>query len=243
MLSKFKILFKVAIATIIIFILLFGFYRREYISQAIPVYIQYLKMKQKWKAKNSGNYVVFYGDRCLQPSYYFIKDNRLVYILSGGYPPQYKYLIKGDKILKYISQGAFCRGYKNSKKLLIEERFNDIVTILWDKLWDKTPFEKKGLQYPIEIGYDIEYGYPRGILIKGGGYNGCIKIEEGKPYFKFLNEVLQIFKKNNTLSEKNIKTVLKSPIFSTDKKDNYRYEKKDTVGGNIIKSYLIELVK
>ena len=231
------------ITTIIIFILLFGIYRREYIFQAIPVYMQYLKMKQKWEAKNSGNYVVFYGDRCLPPSYYFIKDNNLVYILSGGNPPQYKYLIKGDKILKYISQGAFCKGYKNSKKLLIEERFNDIVMILWNKLWDKTAFEKRSLQYPIEIGYDFEYGYPRGVLVKGGGYIGCIKTGEGKPYFKFANEVLQIFEKNYTLSEKNIKTVLTNQIFNRHKKDNFKYKKKDTVGGNIIKSYLIEPYK
>ena len=233
---------KIVIALVLLAVILFGIYRREYLSQAIPVYMQYSQMKQKWETKNSGTYAVFYGDTCLRSSYYFIEDNRLKYLFRNVTPPESKYLIKGDKILDYISHGAFCTGFKNSKKILIEARFDEIFLILWAKLWDKTPLEDKRLQYPIEIGYDSIYGYPTGVLIHGGGYDGCIKMGKGKPYFKFTNFELKMFEKYTEFSEKIIDKILTNShyISYVYKKNNDKFENNDIVGGNIIKSSVIK---
>ena len=242
MLGKLKVLLKIVAAFIVLAVILFGIYRREYLSQAIPVYMQYLQMKHKWKTNNSGTYAFIYGDRCLPLSYYFIEDNRLKYIFRNGNLPESKYLIKGDKILDYISHGAFCTGFRNPKKILMEARFDEILLILWSKLWDKTSFENKNLQYPIEIGYDSVYGYPKGILIGGGGYEGCIRTGEGKPYFKFINFGLIMYKKHTVFSEKDIDKTLSNLqyISYAYKNNNDTFKKKNIVGGNIIKGYIIK---
>ncbi len=232
------------IALVLLTVIIFGIYRREYLSQAIPVYIQYLQMKHKWKTHNSGTYAVIYGDRCLPLSYYFIEDNRLKYIFRIGNFPVSKYLIKGDKILDYISYGAFCTGFRNPKKILMEARFDEILLILWSKLWDKTPLENKNLQYPIEIGYDSIYGYPKGIWIGRGSYEGCIRTGEGKPYFKFINFGLIMYKKHTVFSEKDIDKTLSNLQYISypGKNNNDKFEKKDIVGSDIIKSYIIKKI-
>jgi len=85
-----------------------------------------------------------------------------------------KYLIKGELIKQYV-RGGFCTGFNNLNSILIKSRFDEILSVLWLKLWDYTIFEQKYLQYPMEIGYDKHYGYPRGIFVKGGGYKGVLE--------------------------------------------------------------------
>jgi len=242
LLGKLKTFLKVCLFGVVVLMVLFGIYRREYLAQAIPVYMQYLEQRSKWEKVNTGTYAFFYGNECLRPAYYFVENNTLKSIFRTGLPVKLKYLMQGKEVLKYISHGSFCTGFKDPKKILVEKRFDEILWILWYKLWDNTPFKKVDLQYPIEIGYDYKYGYPKGMIIHGGGHIGCIRIGEGEPYFKFTISELKMFNSNHAISSEAIKKVLKNSKYIPYHHNQYndKYEQIDIVGGSIIESHLIK---
>jgi hypothetical protein len=204
--------------------------------------MQYLKQRSKWERDNTGTYAFFYGNTCLKSAYYFVENNTLKYIFRTRLPVKLKYLMQGKEALEYISHGSFCTGFKESQKILVEKRFDEILWILWYKLWDNTPFSKVDLQYPIEIGYDYKYGYPKGIIIHGGGRIGCIRMGKGEPYFKFTISELKLFDSNHLISSEAITKILKKseniPYYHN--KHNHKFEQVDIVGGNIIQSKLIK---
>lgn len=240
MFSKLKKILKWLLWLVIVTIILFGIYRREYLSQAIPVYMQYLEQRSKWEKVNTGTYVLRYSDTCLLSAYYFIRSNRVVYLLRDGNPFNGKYLIKSEWIKRYI-RGGFCSGFRDVNDILIEKRFDEVLSVLWLKLWDKTIFEQKGLHYPVEIGYDKRYGYPRGIVVKGGGYEGCILIDDGKPYLKFYNSIQLLSQKENIFSDENIQFTLDKLREKHDKeKHNIHFKQVNMVGGEEMKSFLIQ---
>ena len=69
----------------VLVMILFGSYRREYLSQAIPVYMQYLEQRDKWEHVNTGTYA-YYSPPLNR--YFFIKNNTLVKIMRYGNPSQ-----------------------------------------------------------------------------------------------------------------------------------------------------------
>jgi hypothetical protein len=117
--------------------------------------MQYLEQKSKWERENTGNYVYlqFHNGGV----YYFIKENDFVYSLRFGNA----YSLESLKSKNDWNDFGYIR-FGLEKDYLIESRFEEIQSILWEKLWDGTPLQRynKSEQYSIEIVYNQKYGYP-----------------------------------------------------------------------------------
>lgn len=223
MLSKVKII----IISILIIGGLFGIYSKEYLSQAIPVYIQYLEQRHKWEQINTGTYVYFHN-RALVSHYFFIKENELQETLRYG--SSYKKEDIKDKKYFYSAGDSFRQRFINTKSYLIDAQFDEIKKILWDKLWNSTK------EYNLDIIYDKKYGYP-------------IRISENylgnKIIFGFVNDNLklslhlQMFSEDIEYNDKLLMKLL----------DEYKqYSQKpfsdgkmiEEVGGDIVRGFILE---
>jgi len=155
--NKVKNILKITTIIFVTTIILFGVYRREYIVQAVPVYLQYLEQKIKWQ-KNSGMYLYFFSDRCADDYIFFVDHNQL----SKALPIGAAYLVENLKSQQKITYYAENRCYPEDRYknyFLIDKRFDEILGVLLEKLWDIDD------NYIYKIGYDKQYGYPIGIMV------------------------------------------------------------------------------
>ena len=237
MLNKIKKFFKILIVIIVIIVILFGIYRREYLVQAIPVYIQYLEQRSKWEKVNTGTYVYIELD---SKYYKFIQNNKLVKAFRIG---------NGKKLQQLIGKEAFIRrllfGISRMDKELIldarlDARFDAIPTNLWEKLWDKTPFRflHKSDDYSMTIFYNKKYGYP--IMISHAYYNKYKHIHENS--WNVINTRLTMFPKNTKYTDKLLKKLLEKYA------KYYRkllpdVETIEEVGGDITKGKIVQEIE
>ena len=222
--------------------ILFGIYRREYLSQATPVYMQYLEQRDKWEHVNTGTYA-YYSP--LLNTYYFIKDNTVNKIMLHGNPYEPKFVKKFEDsyFYKIAKESKRVGCYFKNKEYLIEKRFDAISRlILIEELtggyasYTKCNFHfaLKGSNRRIDasyrIGYNAQYSYPIEVYNSKSKYlpsapisvQHLIMLPKGTEYTeKVLKRVLDHFLKQERLRNKH--TISKVEVI-------------DIVGGNLIKS-------
>lgn len=233
MLNKIKLILKILVFIIVTVVILFGIYRREYLAQAIPVYVQYLEQRSKWEEVNTGTYV--YIDS-VSKYYKFIQNNKLVKAFRFGMANQLKYIIGKEDFIQRSLWGIS----RTDKEIILDARFDDIRTNLWEKLWDKTPFRysNKSDDYSITIGYNKKYGFPMEIYYF---YHGKYKSVHGYDW-GVASTRLTMFPKNTKYTDKLLKKLL----------EKYgKYHRKpipdvkgiEKVGGDIIKGVVFEEIE
>lgn len=247
MLDKIKVLFKVFVASIVILVILFAIYRREYLSQAIPVYMEYLEQKHKWDKMNTGTYVYFSPT---MSTYYFIKNNNLSKLMRYGnpYEPKSAKDLNQSFIWNRAKEDKHMSCYFKNKEYLIEKRFDAIWRlILIERLTDKyasmTKFNfhfsfsdlfRKNNDDSYEIGYNKKYAYPMMVYSKSTIYlpqkpshiQNLIMLPQRTQYTnKVLKQILDYYGHKYSMLDNHY--VSKMHIVST-------------VGGNLIKSAILD---
>ena len=195
MLGKLKIVLKIVTAFIVLAVILFGIYRREYLSQAIPVYMQYLQQEDKWEHLNTGIYA-YYSPPLNR--YFFIKNNKLVKLARYGNPQKIQYVkdLNCSFFFKIAESNNEIRCFLEKKEYLVEKKFDAVKRlIVYEKMFDGfadlgrcsdiKPLET--LYYLIrmvreedydklsyKIAYNKHYGYP--VTVFDERLNGSVKI-------------------------------------------------------------------
>jgi len=228
--------------------ILFGIHRREYLSQAVPVYMQYLEQRNKWEHVNTGTYA-YYSP--LLNTYYFIKDNTVNKIMLYGNPYEPKFVKKFEESHFYkIAKGSKRVGcYFKNKEYLIEKRFDAISRLILIEefgggyasytecdfhfsLKDLIPHRRIDTSY--RIGYNAQYGYPMEVYDLKSDYlpsepifvQHLIMLPKGTEYTeKVLERVLDYFRKQERLRREQISKKIKII---------------DKVGGELIESAVLE---
>lgn|GEM_PF-1881456 len=241
----FKKLLKTITVIAITTIILFGVYRREYINQAIPVYLQYLKQKIKWQINSTGNYVYFFYDWHISENVFFVDYDKAIKVFRIGQDYRVKFIGGEDRVSEYEKIIFDGLSKKKDNYFLIDKRFDEISTILWKKLWDFNDYNR----YRYEIGYDDKYGYPIVILVDRENNKHLFSLGEHFPSFNFFIYDLKMLPKNTMYSEK----VLTKLLQWVEERDLHRRQKptqennssKDEsivkeVGGDLIKGMVIK---
>jgi hypothetical protein len=155
--GRVKQLFIIVSTVVLVAVISFGIYRKDYLIQAIPVYMQYLECRSLWEEKSTGSYVYL---NMWDKHYYFIKNNKLVKMFKygNGYEVEYIDDISNTKESFIWMSNRFIE----DQKYLFEANFDEIRAILWEKLWDYTPFQFRTFShnYSIDIIYHNDYGFP-----------------------------------------------------------------------------------
>ncbi len=239
LLGKVKTLFKVFIVSIIVLVILFGIYRREYISQAIPVYMQYLEQRAKWENINTGTYTYLLAIM-QRGNYLFIENNKLVKMEIHGNGFKLKQLLGEEKLKGRLEHEWWLR----EKKSLIDARFDTIKSILLEKLWKKIVYWKNTDQFTYKIGYDFQYGYPRVLIADRENNKDKYSIHISYPYTQFVVSDLLMLPKDTKFTDELLKKVLKKYESSYMKRRHSDVVKDvemlDEVGGDIIKSAIFK---
>jgi len=234
LLGKLKTLLKVCMLGVALLMILFGIYRREYLVQAIPVYMQYLKQRSKWEKVNTGTYAYIYlGMR--YKFYGFVSDNKLnkVYIVCNG--ADLKYMINKENFKRYFT----FLGQRKINDFIIDGRFDEIASLLWEKLWDKTPFQygSKSHDYSVTIIYNEQYGYPMLISYIYSGKAKSVGGDDGS----IASLRLMMFPEDTIYTNVLLKKILnkyhlycRTDIFP-------KVDMIEEVGGNIVKSKLTQM--
>ena len=224
-------------------LILFGIYRREYISQAIPVYMQYLEQRQKWEKINTGTYALFYYNGCNPSRYYFIKNKIIYKMLRYGYPYDLDSVFDKKLINKFLTRGSYCTNIKNQNDVMIEARFNEIRQILWQKLWDKSPFRKNNSYFTYKIGYDFQYGYPRVVITDRENNKDKHTLHITYPHAIFVVSELVMLSKGEKFTNQVLEDILKkykASYFKRRQSDIVENAKMiNEVGGEMIKSAIL----
>ena len=259
--KKLKILLKVFLSIIVILMLLFGFYRKEYLAQAIPIYVQYLKQKSKWKKVNTGTYA--YLDFSLN-TIFFIKDNKLVKVFRYGNAWESKYVksVSNSYLYNRAKTDKDLQCFFNKKEYLIDKKFDAIERlILRDKMLERyasftdcfnsLEFDDFGYsikkiftndnsynRYTYTLSYNNSFGYPMWINAKR---TNKALIFGTKSYFSTINIMyLVMLPKNTKFTNKKIQDILDY----IKKVSNYRVLPVKTLnatGGDLIKSAVIKI--
>jgi len=245
LLGKIKTLLKVLVVSMVMVLILFGIYRREYLSQAIPVYMQYLEQKSKWDKLNTGTYVYF-SPRI--SSYYFIKNNNLVKTMRSGnpYKPKFVKNLNQSFIWDKAKESKYLSCYFKNNEYLIEKRFDAVWRfILIEKLtgsyasltkcnfhFSFSDLFRRNNDDSYEIGYNQKYGYPMiidnrsAIIPSSSDAQALIMLPQGTQYTnKVLKQILDYYEHKNLMLDKY--KIPKVPIV-------------DIVGGNLIKSAILD---
>jgi len=234
LIDKLKFILKLGAILLILSIVLFGFYRREYLAQAIPVYVQYLKQKSKWKKVNTGTYAYIYlGEQ--YKFYGFVFNNKLNKVFRVGNGADLKYMINKENFKRYFT----FLGQRKINDFIIHSRFYEIASLLWEKLWDKTPFQygSKSHDYSVSITYNKKYGYP---MLISYVYNGKAKSIGGDDW-GIASLRLVMFPKDTIYTNTLLKKILneyhsyyRSNIFPN-------IENSEKVGGDIVKGAVVRV--
>ncbi|MCF6245334.1 MAG: hypothetical protein L3J43_09890 [Sulfurovum sp.] len=261
MIGKIKTLFKVFVVSIVMVLILFGIYRREYISQAIPVYMQYLEQKEKWEEINTGTYVYF---DLAQRKYLFIKNNKLVKLMQYGLPWEPKHVkdLEHSYLYSRANKDRELPCFLEKKEYLIEKKFNAVKRlILLEKLLDTYASltacssslslfeimhfmtkifmnENRYDKYAYEIAYNNYYGYPISVS------NNKIILGMKSPFRILYIEDLLIFPEETEYTDK----VLKKVLDYYGSRDRYKSNHNslpvpvlNIVGDNLIKSGIFDI--
>ena len=211
-------------------VILFGIYRREYLSQAIPVYMQYLEQRDKWEHKNTGNYVYLHVGSVIKAQYFVIKDNKLYRYFYYGNPRELKWLAKPTK----FSQPSL---FMKRKLYLIDRKFDIIKDIFIKKLFDRFPWKSNQIdRYSYAILYDKENGYPKELFVNRENNKDKIVLGFIDSYTEFLANDLIMLPKNFKFTQKEMTKIMKK--YKHHKKDVF-YKDSNIVekkGGDLIKS-------
>lgn len=266
MLGKIKFLFKVFIASIVIVLILFGIYRREYISQAIPVYMQYLEQKEKWEEISTGTYV--YYNPPLR-TYFFIKNNTLVKLMQYGLPwePEHVENLENSYLFNKAKERREIRCFFEKKEYLIEKKFDAVKRlILIEKLLDKyAPLtecyfslslleimnymgkifmqENRYDKYAYEIAYNNHNGHPILVGKKRMDHKDNIVLGVPSPFRILYIKDLLMFPEETEYTYK----VLKKVLDYYGSRDRHKRNQNsltvpvlNIVGGNLIKSAILD---
>jgi len=234
LLGKLKTLLKVLVLSIVIVLILFGIYSREYLSQAVPVYIQYLEQRAKWESLNTKTYVYFLG---MQRGYYlFVENNKLVKVEIYGRAFKLKYLLGEKDIKEFLNRNWSLR----EKNYLIDARFDTIKYILWKNLLRRAIFWKSTDHYTYKIGYDFQHAYPRVLVVDRDNNKDKYTIGTSYPYAKFVVSELVMLPKDKKFTNKVLEDVLtkyKASYLKRQHSDTVKdVQMIDEVGGDMIKS-------
>jgi hypothetical protein len=261
LLDKIKTLFKVFILGILMVLILFGIYRREYISQAIPVYMQHLEQKEKWEEINTGTYV-YYNPPLY--TYFFIKNNKLVKLMRYGLPwdPEHVKNLENSYLFNKAKERSEIRCFFEKKEYLIEKKFDSVERlILIEKLLDtyasltacsfslslfkimhfmaKNFIKENGYnEVAYKIAYNSHYGYPMSVA------DNEIVLGVMPPVNVLYIEDLLMFPEETEYTDKVLKKVL-DYYGSRDRcKSNQNcltVPVLNIVGGNLIKSAIFDI--
>ena len=228
-----KNIFKILAIGALIVAILFGIYRRAYLAQAIPVYLQYLEQRKKWEKTSTGTFSYIYHDNLLGSKILFVHDNTPVKITPFRDAYTLDRVFSTEGLLDIASRHPIY----SLDYFLIESRFDDIRTSLFKKLWDNTPFQdrQESHMYSIKILYDSVYGYP---MIVDKIYNGK-NIILGQSITPILSVRLKMLPKQMRYSDELLKKLLQeyqtydNKIFPD---GNVRSER----GGNIVSGAIFE---
>ena len=129
MLGKLKTFLKWLLLLGITIIVIFGIYRREYLSQAIPVYMQYLEQKEKWENINTGNYVYIFYQSTQPPA--------ILLFVAEGNTVRYK-IFETDFELNSIANKYQTDKYLEITKtpINIDELFEIINHLILENVWE-----------------------------------------------------------------------------------------------------------
>lgn len=218
-------------------LILFGIYRREYISQAIPVYMQYLEQREKWESLNTRTYVYLLS---MQRGYYlFVKNNKLVKMGIYGNGFKLEYLLGGEYIKEFLSHNWSLQ----EKKYLIDARFDTIKYILWEKLWKDVVYGKDANRFTYRIGYDFQYAYPRVLIADRENNKDKYALHITYPYAKFVVSELVMLPKGQKFTNQVLEDILKkyeASYFKRRHSDIVEDVKMiDEAGGDMIKSAIL----
>lgn len=240
--------------------ILFGIYRKEYLSQAIPVYMQYLEQRDKWEHVNTGTYA-YYSPPLNR--YFFIKNNTLVKIMRYGnhWKTQYVKNLKNSYLFKIIDYDNEVRCFFDKKEYLIEKKLDAVKRlILFDKMFNgfaslrecfsSTPLdsihylirmltEEDYDKYRYKIAYNNHYAYPLTVFKERINHKDNIVLGVKSPYYGWHIEDLIMLPKGTEYTEKVLKRVLDHFLKQERLKINHttpKIEVIDIVGGNLIKS-------
>ena len=237
MLGKLKVLLKIVIALVLLAVILFGIYRREYLSQAIPVYMQYLEQRDKWEHINTGNYVFLYAGDGMRMQYFIIKNNELYRYFLYGNPKELKFLAKPTKY-SHLSWFMKKKGYR------IKVKFNMIQDSLIEKLFDTLPWkDNRQDRYIYTIAYDREYGYPKMLKIDRENNKEKITLGISFPYVEFVVDELIVLPQDFKFTKQEMEGIMKRYEFS--RKDIFFNDSKiiEKRGGNLIQSGIFKPYK
>ncbi len=238
MLGKIKTLFKVFIASIVVIVILFGIYRREYLSQAIPVYMQYLEQRAKWEKMNTGTYAYLLVIR-QRGHYLFIENNKP--LKMGAHDGSYdlKYLYDEKKTKSFLKHNYLYKG----KKYLIDARFDIVKHMIWEKLWIDVLSGKNADRFTYKIGYDFEYAYPRILIADRENNKDKYTLHITYPYTKFVVFELLMLPKGQKFTNQILEDILKKYKASYIKRHHSDIVEDvkmiDAVGGDMIKSAIL----
>ena len=244
--------------------ILFGIYRREYLSQAIPVYMQYLEQRDKWEHVNTGTYA-YYSPPLNR--YFFIKNNTLVKIMRYGNPLKTQYIknLKNSYFFKIMGRDNEARCFFDKKEYLIDKKFDAVKRlILFDKMFDgfaslrecfsSTPLdsihylirmltEEDYDKYKYKIAYNNRYGHPLTVFDERINHKDKIVLGVKSPYYGWYIEDFIMLPKGTEYTEKVLRHVL--DYFSKqerlrNKHTTPKVEVIDIVGGDLIKSVIFK---
>ena len=266
MLGKIKTLLKVLVVSIVMVLILFGIYRREYISQAIPVYMQYLEQKEKWEEISTGTYV--YYNPPLR-TYFFIKNNKLVKLMQYGLPwkPEHVENLENSYLFNKAKERREIRCFFEKKEYLIEKKFDAVKRlILIEKLLDTSYAsltacsfslslleimnymgrifiqENRYDKYAYEIAYSNHNGHPILVDKKRMDHKDNIVLGMPSPFGILYIKDLLMFPEETEYTYKVLKKVL-DYYGSRDRQRNQNsltVPVRNIVGGNLIKSAILD---
>jgi hypothetical protein len=139
-------------------------------------------------------------------------------------------MIKKENFERYFT----FLGQRKINDFIIDGRFDKIASLLWEKLWDKTPFQyaSKSDEYSVTIIYNKQYGYP---MLISYVYNGKAKSVGEDDDWSIASLRLMMLPKDAIYSNVLLKKILnkyhlycRTDIFP-------KIEKLENVGGDIVK--------
>ncbi len=229
MLDKLIKLLKIIIVSVIISVMLFGIYNKEYLTQAIPIYLQYLEQKQKWQEVNTKMYV-YVSYRTLYPP-------AVLLFVSQGNITRYKIYETDFKLSSIASEHQTDKYLERTQTSInIDNLFIEINHLILQKLWDTIPFRSrsKSNDYRIEIIYNKEYGYPMMI--------STIYNEKSKSLYDNLWAIgstqLKLLPKNTKYTNSRLKELL--DLYSNKSNIYPKGKVIEEVGGDMIKGKIFQ---
>jgi hypothetical protein len=169
-------------------------------------------------------------------NYLFIKDNQLVKFHLFGNKDNLKFVRDINKTNSSMPRQI--EFIMKNKEYLIDAKFDDIKSILGEKLWDNTPFQffHDSHMETIDIIYDKQYGYP--IVVAWHDHDPSIKLVFPSA-FDWISLHLKMLPKDTQYTDEKLQKLLSEylPHYPEPFPEGKMINK---VGGDIIKSMIFE---